>query len=189
MRKLILIKHAPPEVDPAVSSEQWHLGEKGRKLCGPLAERIRPYEPSRIVSSTEPKATETAQELGKVLAIPVATHAGLEEQDRRDVPHMRSGEFISMVELMFRKPDELVLGNETADEAYERIAAAVREIVSQNTASTSAVVTHGTVLALLLARHNPDRKPFDLWRQLGLPSVAVVNADDFRLQEIFERIG
>src|SRR4051794_1171163 len=113
MSKLILIKHAPPEVDPSVSSEQWHLGEKGRRLCGPLAERVRKYSVSEIVTSSEPKAVETGEELAKLLSVATRVQEGLEEHDRRDVPHMRSGEFISMMELMFRRPDELVLGNET----------------------------------------------------------------------------
>ena len=50
------------------------------------------------------------------------------------------------------------------------------------------VVTHGTVLALFLARHNPDRNGFLLWRQLGLPSVVVVNASDFRIEEMIEKV-
>jgi 2,3-bisphosphoglycerate-dependent phosphoglycerate mutase len=188
MRKLILIKHAPPEVNPSISSEQWHLGEKGRKLCVPLAEKIRPLGPARIVSSTEPKAIETAQEVAKVLAIPMATHEGLEEHDRRDVPHMRSGEFISMMELMFRRPDELVLGNETADEALARFESAVDDVLSEAGDQTTAIVTHGTVLALFLARHNRDRKGFDLWRQLGLPSFVIVTLPEFMIEQVTERV-
>ena len=189
MGKLILIKHAPPEVNPAVSSEQWHLGDKGRALCVPLAERIKPHSPTQIVSSTEPKAVETAEELSRLLNIPTRTQAGLEEHDRRDVPHMRSGEFISMIELLFRKPDELVLGNETADEAYERFAGTVRQIVPSDPNTTVAIVTHGTVMALLLARHNPERSGFDLWRQLALPSFVVVDSKQFRILEMTERIA
>ncbi|MBA2707010.1 MAG: histidine phosphatase family protein [Gemmatimonadaceae bacterium] len=189
MHKLILIKHAPPEVNPSISSEQWHLGEKGRALCVPLAERVKALGPTQIFSSTEPKAVETAQELSRHLGVPSRSKPGLDEHDRRDVPHMRSGEFISMVELLFRRPGELVLGNETADEAYERFAAAVREILAGDPDATPALVTHGTVLALFLARHNPDRQGFLLWRQLGLPSVVVVDADDFRIIETIDRVA
>jgi hypothetical protein len=36
-------------------------------------------------------------------------------------------------------------------------------------------VTHGTVLRLLVARHNAIA-PFELWASLGLPSYVVVDA-------------
>jgi 2,3-bisphosphoglycerate-dependent phosphoglycerate mutase len=188
MSKLILIKHAPPEVDPNVSSEQWHLGEKGRRLCGSLAERVKKYAVSEVVTSAEPKAVETGQELAKLLGVATRVQEGLEEHDRSGVPHMRSGEFISMMELMFRRPDELVLGNETADEALGRFEEAIDEVLARRAEGTAAVVTHGTVLALFLARHNPDRNGFLLWRQLGLPSVVVVNASDFRIEEMIEKV-
>jgi 2,3-bisphosphoglycerate-dependent phosphoglycerate mutase len=188
MQKLILIKHAPPEVNPALSSEQWHLGAKGRTVCGPLAERVKTYAPTQIVSSTEPKAVETAQELSRHLKIPMRTQAGLEEHDRRDVPHMRSGEFIAMMELLFRKPSELVLGNETADEALARFEAAVQNVLSQTKDQTPAIVTHGTVMALLLAQHNPDRKAFELWRQLGLPSFVTVTTPNFAIEQVVQRV-
>jgi broad specificity phosphatase PhoE len=113
---------------------------------------------------------------------------GLQEHDRHGVPHMRSGEFISMIELLFRKPHECVLGNESANEALERFEAAIGAITSK-AKETVAVVTHGTVLALFLAQHNPDRRGFELWRQLGLPSFAVVSTSDFQIEELVEKVG
>src|SRR5262245_8453493 len=163
MSKLILIKHTPPEVDPAVSSEQWHLGEKGRKLCEPLAERLKQFLIGAIVTSAEPKAVETGEELARRLGVATRTHTGLEEHDRRNVPHRRSGEFISMMELLFRRPGELVLGDETAQEALERFEVAVQNVLWAASGKTLAIVTHGTVMALFLARHNRERKGFDLW--------------------------
>ena len=68
---------------------------------------------------------ETAEEVGKRLGVRVETAAGLAEHDRSNVPHMRSGEFISHVELFFRRPRELVLGNETAEQTAERFEAPV----------------------------------------------------------------
>jgi broad specificity phosphatase PhoE len=186
--KLILIKHAPPEVDPTISSEQWHLGEKGLGRCQPLAEKLRVYQPTVLVSSDEPKAVETAQEVGRILQLECRTNPGLHEHDRSNVPHMRSGEFISMIELFFRRPGEDVLGRETADEAYERVAGAIDSIVKANAEQTPAVVTHGTVMALFLSRHNPDRTAFELWRQLGLPSFAVLSVPEYRIETIGDRI-
>src|SRR3954471_7667984 len=151
MRKLILIKHASPLVIPGTPPEKWKLSDKGRESCGPLAEAIRAHTPSVIVASEEPKARETAEILGRNLGVPVETAPDLHEHDRSNVPHMRSGEFISHMEVFFRRPDELVLGLETADEALGRFEAALDAVLARPPAGNVAVVTHGTVLALFIA--------------------------------------
>ena len=187
MRKLILIKHAPPQVVPGIPSEQWTLSDAGRAACGPLAERVRPHAPAAIVASTEPKARETAELVGAALAVPVTTADDLHEHDRSNVPHLPSREFISLVELFFRRPGELVLGKETAHAASARFRSAVDEVVLGQAAGNVAVVSHGTVIALLVAHHNPQLKPFDLWRRLGLPSFVVLGLPDLKLLEMVER--
>src|SRR5882724_5356260 len=116
-QKLILIKHSAPLIDPRKPPEQWRLSEKGRMLCAPLADAIAQHRPSIIVSSEEPKARETAELVAAKLNVAHENAPDLHEHDRSNVPHMRTGEFISMIELMLRRPDEIVLGRETADQA------------------------------------------------------------------------
>src|SRR4051812_23072929 len=153
MRKLLLVKHAPPLVDESAPSDRWSLSDRGRELCAPLAEALRPYAPARIVTSVEPKAAETGERVAALLGIPFATAPGLHEHDRTGVPHMRSREFISMIELAFRRPGERVLGRESADEALARFAAAVDSMLAAHPGGDLAVVTHGTVIALFASRH------------------------------------
>ena len=50
-----------------------------------------------------------------------------------------------------------------------------------------AVVTHGTVLALFLAKHNRELKGFDVWRRMGLPSFVVIEVPGYRVSEMVER--
>ena len=147
MPKLILIKHASPLVVPGKPPEQWRLSDQGRESCGPLAEKLRGHQPAVVVSSVEPKAIETAEFVAASLGVSHHTAPGLHEHDRSNVPHMRSGEFISMMELFFRRPDELVLGKETASEALARFSKAVDAVVSQHADQTIAIVSHGTVIA------------------------------------------
>jgi broad specificity phosphatase PhoE len=187
MRKLILIKHAAPEVVPGVPPERWTLSDKGRAACVPLADRVGAHAPSLVVSSEEPKAMETATLIGARLGIPWETAPGLHEHDRSNVPHLRSSEFISMMELFFRKPDELVLGRETASDARRRFEAALREVVDSHPNETVAVVSHGTVIALLLDA--PARPAFQTWRAMGLPSLAVLNLPELDVSETVDRIG
>ena len=188
MRKLILVKHCPPEIVPDVPSERWRLSEKGRALAVPLADVLRAHAPAVVVSSEEPKAAETARLVGERLNVPWHTAPGLHEHDRSNVPHMRSGEFISMIELFFRRPGELVLGRETADQARSRFESAVKRVLDEYPDGNVAVVSHGTVIALMLEGKG-RRSPFEVWRGMGLPSMVVMSAPDLSLESTTDRIA
>src|SRR3954453_8512495 len=155
MPNLILIKHASPQVVPGEAPERWHLSDEGRRRATVLAARLAemPHRPAAVVSSEELKASQTAQVIAERLGVPMSTAPGLHEHDRSTVPQMRSSDFISMVELMLRKPNELVLGEETAAEALDRFDRAVSGVIEQPRHQTIAVVSHGTVIAMLVARH------------------------------------
>lgn len=187
MSKLILIKHAAPLVDPATSSDLWKLSEAGRFQCQALGERLESEHIQWIVSSEEPKARETAEILSRKFGRPVRSAPGLGEHDRRNVPHMRSRDFISMMELFFRKPGERVLGSESANEALERFTKAVDEVIASHAEGNVAIVAHGTAIALYLAA-NSHRSGFELWRAMGLPSYAVVSLPGREVVEVVERI-
>jgi broad specificity phosphatase PhoE len=188
MRKLILIKHASPLVVPGTPPQNWKLSDKGRESCGPLANAVRAHAPTIIVASDEPKAKETAELVANALGVPVETAPGLHEHDRTNVPHMRSGEFISHMEVFFRKPTERVLGRESAVAALDRFEQAVNDVVAKHAEGNVAIVSHGTVIALLAAEHS-DRYGFELWREMGLPSFAVFELPGFRLSEVIAKVG
>ena len=187
MQKLILIKHAAPLVDPAKSSDLWKLSEAGREQCQALGERLESEQLQWIVSSEEPKARETAEILSRKFGKPVSSAVNLREHDRRNVPHMRSRDFISMVELFFRKPGERVLGSESANEALERFTRAVDEVIASHAEGNIGIVAHGTVIALYLAAHS-KRNGFDLWRAMGLPSYAAVSLPGREVEQVVEKI-
>jgi broad specificity phosphatase PhoE len=188
MRKLILIKHASPLVIPGTPPEKWKLSDKGRESCGPLAEAIRAHQPTVIVSSEEPKAKETAEIVGQKLAVPVETASGLHEHDRSNVPHMRSGEFISHMEIFFRKPTERVLGRESAVTALDRFQSAVNTVVAKHAEDNIAIVSHGTVIALFAAEHS-DRYGFELWREMGLPSFLTMELPGYDVRDVIARVA
>jgi len=185
--RLLLIKHAAPQVVLGVSPEDWMLSPQGRERCQPLAHRVRPYAPAKIFTSEEAKAVETAKLLAESLGVPSEPAADLHEHDRRNVPQMRSFQFVSMMELVFRRPAELVLGKETADQALARFDAALAELLQKHPEQTIAVVTHGTVMALWLAKQS-GRNGYALWRQMGLPSMAIISRPDLQLIDLVDKI-
>jgi len=177
MRKLILIKHAKPEIVPAIPSDQWRLGAEGRAACGPLSNKLKPFAPAAIHTSVEPKARETAELIGQALGVPVHSADNLHEHDRSNEPHMDTREFISLMALLFKEPDRQVLGLETANEAFTRFAGAVDKILA-TTIGDQAIVSHGTVIALF-AQRRLKKDGFALWRQMGQPSFLVIDADNW----------
>jgi broad specificity phosphatase PhoE len=93
-----------------------------------------------------------------------------------------------MIELMLRRPDELVLGEETANEALTRFDRAVRRVIDEHPNQDIAIVSHGTVIAMLLAKYS-DRPAFGLWREMGLPSYAVLSQPPLQLIEVVSRVA
>ena len=189
MRHLILVKHAAPEVVAGAPPEQWNLSEKGQTACAPLATALKRFDPRVVVSSEEAKAAQTAELVAKELGVPWETAPGLHEHDRSNVPHMRSGEFISTMEVVFRRPRQLVLGRETAAGALARFRNALDDVLERHAGEGDnvAVVSHGTVIALLL-EHASGRNGFELWRRMQLPSFAVLDLPGFEIREVVERV-
>ena len=182
MRKLILIKHAQPQVLENVPSHEWGLSPDGRQACIPLAEKLRVHEPAVVVTSDEPKAFQTGELVGRALKVPVTAVAGLQEHDRSNVPLMPPRDFISMMALFFKDPDRLVLGRETADQAAQRFERAVEDVLEKHPNGNVAVVSHGTVLALFASRHGGG-DGFVLWRRMKLPSFIVYQLPEYHVTE------
>lgn len=185
-KKLLLIKHSMPVLDPNVPAPDWHLGERGRALSELLANKLVAYSPDVIVSSVEPKAIETAQIVASRLGKPHEIIAGLHEHDRRNVPFMPLEELEARAAEFFSKPDQLVLGSETANQAHARFANAIAQVIEKFPNQNIAVVSHGSVISLFIARNN--EMPFDFWKRLGLPSIVVLALPDFKIEEVIENV-
>ncbi len=187
MPTLILVKHSLPEIDPARPANQWHLSEAGRLRCTALADRLAEYPLDVLVSSREPKAIETAHIVAARLKLPFETAPDLHEHDRSNVPHLSAGQFLTAAARLFDEPDRVVFGAESAVEAERRFARAVSRVTTQHAGHNVAIISHGTVISLFVARHNAvDAR--ELWQRLGLPSFIVLSLPDMQLMEIVETI-
>lgn len=187
MNKLILIKHAQPEIEPQVDALYWHLSAAGRASCTLLAERLAAYQPTLIISSDEWKAIETAQLVAKELGVPTEEATGLHEHDRRGAGYLSGAEFQRNIALLFATPDTLVYGNESGTQARARFSTAVREIVATHRNANIAIVAHGTVISLFTAQAN-NIDDYALWRRLGLPSFVVLSLPHYKLLEVVDKI-
>ena len=162
MTKLILVKHATPQIIPEVISHRWVLSDAGRCRCGWLADELNAQGVSRIFSSFEPKALETAALVAVRLGLMMEPCRNLHENDRTGLGFLTHEELQRRLREFFQQPARITIGRETANHAFQRFAEAIANIVSKEDGRHSAIVTHGTVLSLFVARHNAIA-PYDLW--------------------------
>lgn len=166
---LTLVRHATPAIDPAAPAALWNLSPAGRAGARALASELAATGIERVVTSVEAKAHQTGAILAAAAGVPIVTRPGLHEHERATAPFFASeDEFRRAVIDAMRRPDDLVLGEETATAARIRFTAAVRGAIAEFAGEHLAVVSHGTVIALLVA-HASGGDPVDLWRQQRMP--------------------
>ena len=188
MRKLILVRHSLPEIVSDLPANQWRLSDTGRLRCKRLAERLAIYDPEVIVASLEPKATETGRILANILDKPFETAENLHEHDRSNVGPLDTKErFEARVASFFENPQKLVFGRETADDTHRRFTKAVAGVIWKYPSGNLAIVTHGTVMTLFVARA-AGLDPFPFWKRLGLPSFVVLSLPGFGLLTVVEDV-
>jgi broad specificity phosphatase PhoE len=191
MPKLILVRHAAPATDACVAANQWPLSDAGRQSVRGLARTLAPFWPAVLVSSREAKAAETAALLARELGGRYTTAPGLQEQNRTSLGWLSDQEFGAGIAALFARPSEAVFGDESADRAYERFRAAVNGVLDQHPDENVALVTHGTVMTLLVTRAQPapaGQDPLAFWQRLGLPAVAVLSRPDWVLMQLIEKV-
>lgn len=174
---LILIRHSLPAVVEGLPAREWILSEEGRARAQRLAGRLREYRPEILVSSVEPKARQTAEIIAAELGLELSIEDGLHEHDRSGSAYLSGDGFQTAVREFFEKPDELVFGNETADQAHMRFDQAVKSILNYPGYRTIAIVAHGSVISLLVSRLM-GISGISFWRELGLPSFVVIDRQD-----------
>ena len=169
----MLIRHALPLVDPAAPARSWPLSDPGREAARALVERLRPLGVTRVVSSVEPKAWETGAIVAQRLGVPCSAAVGLHEHDREGVPFLAGDEYPRAIAQLYARPDELVFGRETANQARERFAAAIEAVQAGYPDDHVAISSHGTVISLLVAqRTGVDARALAL--SLAMPDLVVL---------------
>jgi len=173
-KPLILVKHSLPETLKDVPAREWHLSGAGRVLATGLAEKLLLHQPEVIVSSVEPKAQETAAIIAKNLGLEFYLISNLHEHDRSGAPYYPKVEFHKFIQKFFEKPNELVFGNETANDALLRFRQSLESVLNSYANKNIVVITHGTVISLYVSWLT-GCNGYDLWQELGLPSFVVLD--------------
>jgi broad specificity phosphatase PhoE len=92
---------------------------------------------------------------------------------------MKEQVWLETMQTFFTRPDELVFAEETARGALERFNAALQKVLATYPHETLGIVSHGTVISLLVAHYNAI-DAFGFWQRLELPCAFVIS-DEFKL--------
>lgn len=180
MRNLVFIRHSQSQPDPSIPSSQWWLTKEGQRRCKPLADLLSPYNLDLIVSSAEPKASETGQLVAQRLGVPCLLMDNLHEQERETAPFFDSkAEFQEAITNLFARPTELVFGEETGLEARDRFARTVKSIFTTYPQENIAIVSHGTVLSLFASQFT-EQKTVTFWQNLGMPAFVAFSYPEMK---------
>lgn len=144
------ISHTPTAITPNVPVDQWQLSELGQQQAAEAAALPWIADVQRFISSTEPKAIETARILIGARDLQLQTDPMLGENDRSSTGYLPKTEFEITSDKFFSRPEQSVLGWERAIDAQRRIIAAIRRLAALSSVTT-AYVSHGAVGSLLLA--------------------------------------
>ena len=174
MRLLYLIRHASPNIQPNVPSEQWTLSERGIEEARALARIAADWGLEAVYSSVEPKAQATALIIGDAVRHGVRVVDGFQEL-RFDRWIGNADEFGEMIRDIVQQPTVSVHGAERASAAAARFAAAV-SLVAEGP-FPAAIVSHGRVITAYLAQLLGLDDPFELWRSIPMPGWACVDLE------------
>lgn len=180
MRRLILVRHSIPDIRRDVPAAEWRLSAEGVARAREFARRLQPAGALQVFTSSEPKAIETAQALAEAWGLPVEQVTGLQEHERPQAQMLSRDVFEGKIAELFSKPNQLVLGAETADQARRRFTAALMRLLTRGTGDV-VVVSHGTVMTLFVAEVT-GMEPFAFWKRQEMPFAVTLTLPELRLE-------
>lgn len=167
------VRHAMAVQAEGVHPTSWELDDVGRRSANELARRLDLVVPiGALVSSTEPKALGTAQEVGAACGAEVVPEPRLREVVR---PWIGPG-YRALVHRYLR--GEALEGWESHADVAARTAAAVDAARSLAGDGAVVVVSHGLALAVHLgSRLGPEFDREQFWSYLAFPDAWTLDHD------------
>ncbi len=177
MTRLLLIRHG--ETDWNVEG-RWQgqadvpLNSRGLEQASQVAQRLRMHEIQAIYASDLSRASQTAEALAKVTGRPVLVDTRLREIHQGTWQGMLVSQIQERYAEAFQQRRENPFsvappGGETAQQVQERVLHALECILADHPNDTVAVVSHGFVIAVILAyfENHAITKVWDLVPQNG----------------------
>jgi broad specificity phosphatase PhoE len=167
------VRHAMPAVTEGIPSTEWHLDDATRAAAEIWAARLEVGDGiGALVSSTEPKALETAAAIASRWGSVVVEEPRLREAER---PWIGTG-YRAIAHRYLR--GDVPEGWEPHRSVAERVAAAITDALASASSGPAIVVTHGLALSLHLGdRLGADFDPETFWSRLAFPDAWALDGD------------
>lgn len=159
--QVLLIRHALPLRSEVGEGSDPELAEAGWAQARRLPDALARFEISRLISSPQRRARQTAEPVASALGIPVQIEDRIAEYDR-GLSH-----YVPLEQVRTERPDDWARmaqgqlpGVVDAGAFYARVNAALRDIVAAGDhADTVAVFSHGGVINVVLHEILGTAKP------------------------------
>ena len=173
--EIILVRHATS----SHQAPEAPLTAAGIAQAQALAELLDTLDIARIVSSPLRRAVQTAEPFSARSGLSIELDPRLSERrlSGSDLPDWRAHLRASFIDL-----DRCLEGGESARDARMRGLAVIDEAVA--TGRRTVLVTHGTLLALLLGAFDPSIG-YEVWDRLSIPDVYIVQTRAGTLRRIW----
>jgi broad specificity phosphatase PhoE len=141
------LTHPQVHIDPAVPVPKWGLSNIGAKRVQVFSQSLCLLYTTKIISSGETKALETASPIAVRLKLEIAVDEMTHENDRSSTGFLPPPEFEIVADQFFASPETSVRGWERAIDAQFRIASAFHR--HADSTGDVLMVGHGGVGTLL----------------------------------------
>jgi broad specificity phosphatase PhoE len=158
------VTHPNVAVRPDVPVTDWPLSDEGHSRMRACLQLPWMKSVGAIFSSTERKATDSAQHLATHLSLPVTEIRDLGENDRSSTGYLPPDEFEKVADAFFAQPHRSVRGWERAVDAQARVVGAATKLAEATRGlAAAAIVSHGAVGTLLYCHlvQQPISRRFD----------------------------
>ncbi len=171
MAYLYLIRHPATQPDPAIPASQWWLSAAGRAQVHTLVNLPIWKDITTVYTSTQPKASAVGELVNLAHGVPYMPLIALDEA-RRDA-WLDPEAFDAAQHAFFAHPaDPPVRGWESARSAGLRFIAALDHLLAVHKPTDSLViVSHATVLALVVAHLREVTATYEQWRKIGFAAI------------------
>jgi broad specificity phosphatase PhoE len=178
MASLYLVRHARVQMTGDMA-ERWPLSEEGEREAGILAQRDFWREVERIFSSPEPKALQTAEPAARRWSVTLEIADCLHEVRRpRLIP-----DYEDAIARFFSEPETGVAGMKPAIQEAERITRCIKGLAAAHPERALAIVSHGLVTALFLARLEGRWPTVAEWRAIPFAGLAAVDTTTWQIAQ------
>jgi broad specificity phosphatase PhoE len=143
------LTHPEVIIDPGVPVTEWGLSNRGRTRIQQVVKSKALLGITRVVSSAERKAIETADLIAQAMRLGVEIRPRMHENDRSATGYLPKDEFEAVADRFFAEPTQSVRGWERAIDAQRRIVAEVEETLALPPVGDILYVGHGGVGTLL----------------------------------------